>query len=118
MKKRILFVDDEPKILQGLQRSLRPMKDEWDMDFISSSIEALEEVKKNKYDVVVSDYKMPKMDGIELLTLVKNENPEIKRILLSGQSEDEVFDKAEKIADKYIAKPCSTEELMSIINKE
>jgi len=63
MKKRILFVDDEPMILNGLQRTLRKMRHEWEMMFVSSATEALQILDANPMDVVVTDLKMPEMDG-------------------------------------------------------
>ena len=49
MKKQILFVDDEPKILQGLQRMLREMRNEWVMEFAQSGTEALEILSKKPF---------------------------------------------------------------------
>ena len=110
MKRRILFVDDDPNILQGLQRSLRSMREDWEMIFVSDSREALKEISNGKYDVIVSDYKMPGMDGLELLGKIKQKYPEVKRILLSGQSESEVFERADELEHEYIEKPCKSEE--------
>ena len=64
---RILFVDDEPKLLQGLQRMLRSMRHEWDMAFASGGREALEMLEQTPYDVVVTDMRMPGMDGVQLM---------------------------------------------------
>ena len=62
-KPRILFVDDEPMILAGLQRMLRNMRSEWDMAFADSGEQALEMLARSPYDVVVSDMRMPGMSG-------------------------------------------------------
>ena len=62
--KRILFVDDEPKVLEGIQRMLRPMRHEWDMVFAQSGQEALSILAEQPADVVVSDMRMPRMDGV------------------------------------------------------
>ena len=70
-KKQILFVDDEPMVLKGLQRTLRKMRTEWDMAFSSSGKEALDILGQQPIDVIVSDLKMPEMDGMQLLTEVK-----------------------------------------------
>lgn len=116
-KKKIIFIDDEANVLQGLKRSLRPMINEWDMTFLQSGKEALELLAKNEYNIVVTDYKMPDMDGIELFKIIKEKHPKIKLIMLSGQSETEIFETAGKIADKYISKPCDHESLINTINE-
>ena len=66
-KRRILFVDDEPMVLKGLQRALRKMRAEWEMTFTSSSKEALDILGSGSFDVIVSDLRMPDMDGVQLL---------------------------------------------------
>ncbi|MGB2821543.1 MAG: response regulator, partial [Phycisphaerae bacterium] len=62
----VLFVDDEPRILNGLHRSLRAMRHEWDMALATGGAEALETLATRPFDVVVSDMRMPGMDGVEL----------------------------------------------------
>ena len=71
-KRRILFVDDEPMVLKGLQRTLRKMRNDWEMAFASSSKEALDILEAEPYDVIVSDLRMPDMDGAQLLAEVKS----------------------------------------------
>jgi len=68
--KNILFVDDEPVLLDGLRRSLRSMRNEWSITFAGSGEEALKVLEKAPFDVVVSDMRMPKMDGAQLLNEV------------------------------------------------
>ena len=75
-KLRILFVDDEVILLQSLSRSIRPMRKEWDCEFVSSGKEALSILSKKSFDLVVSDMRMPGMDGAELLTKIKHTYPE------------------------------------------
>ncbi|HEX6630253.1 MAG TPA: response regulator, partial [Gemmatimonadaceae bacterium] len=60
--KRILFVDDEARILGGLQRMLRPLRDRWDMVFAPGGPAALQELAHGPFDVVVSDMRMPEVD--------------------------------------------------------
>jgi CheY-like chemotaxis protein len=69
--KRVLFVDDEPMILQGIQHSLRSMRAEWEVEFASGGAEALEMMERAPFDVVITDMRMPGMDGAQLLELVK-----------------------------------------------
>ena len=115
MKKRILFVDDEPKALEGIQRVLRPMRHEWEMVFVPSGQEALATLADKPFDVVVSDMHMPGMDGVQLLTEVMKRYPEIVRIALSGHSERELLLRAVGPIHQYLAKPCDPESLKSAV---
>ena len=87
--KVLLFVDDEVRVLQGLQRQLRSMRNEWDMNFVNSGREALEFMAARAVDVLVSDMMMPEMDGAELLIEVSKSHPNTIRIVLSGHAERE-----------------------------
>jgi HD-like signal output (HDOD) protein len=117
MKHRILFVDDEPNLLEGLKRMLRPMRQEWDMIFASGGQEALACLEHTPADVVVSDVRMPVINGIRLLTEVKQRYPHTVRILLSGQSDEEMIRSAVGLAHQYLAKPCDADVLKSTINR-
>lgn len=112
----ILFVDDEPNILQGLQRLLRPMRREWEMCFAQGGAEALAILAEKKVDVLVSDMKMPGMDGAQLLEEVSNRYPHIVRIILSGYSEKEFLVRASGVAHGYLTKPCDTEILKATVS--
>jgi len=115
MKKSILFVDEEIKLLERLKRSLRGLSGEWDMEFVLTGDEALEKASKTPYDIVVSDYKMPGMNGIELLEKVKETRPAAIRVLLSGQSEAGVAEKAKPLVDRYLEKPCDVREIIDLM---
>jgi putative nucleotidyltransferase with HDIG domain len=117
IKRRILFVDDEPMVLKGLQRTLRKLRDEWEMAFTSSSKEALDILDSGSFDVIVSDLRMPEMDGAQLLTEVKNRHPQVVRIILSGQVEQEMTFKSFQIAHQSLSKPCDADILKHILNK-
>jgi len=105
-KKRILFVDDEPMVLKGLQRTLRKMRQEWDMAFTASGKEALDILDQQPMDVIVSDLKMPQMDGMQLLTEVKARHPHVARIILSGHLEHEMTLQSVQYAHQNLSKPC------------
>ncbi len=85
--KTILFVDDEPHIIDGLKRSLRPMWHEEKVVFANSGTEALERLAQQPFDVVVTDMRMPGISGAQLLTEVLKQYPQIVRIMLSGHSD-------------------------------
>ena len=115
MKKRILFVDDEPKVLQGLKRMLRGMLQEWEMMFVGSGKEALEIMNQQTFEVVVSDMRMPGMNGAELLKEIMNRYPQVIRIILSGHSDREMILKSVQTAHQYLSKPCDAETLKATI---
>ena len=79
-KKTILFVDDEPNILAGLKRMLRALRKEMRFEFAENGPAALDLMRERKVDVVVSDMRMPGMDGAALLTAIKEQYPEVIRI--------------------------------------
>ena len=117
MKLNILFVDDEPHVLQGLQRMLRSMRDVWEISTAASGLEALELLSRKPADVVVTDMRMPGMDGNQLLQEIKSRYPEIVRIVLSGQSDREMVLKSVRPAHQYLSKPCRDEILKATIER-
>ncbi len=78
---RVLFVDDEPQVLEGLRRMLRAYRREWTMHFCEGAEQALAAMAEEPFDVVVSDMQMPGMDGAELLTRVRDQYPDAVRIV-------------------------------------
>ena len=115
MKMRVLFVDDQPEILAGLRRMLRVLRNEWDMEFAESGEQALALAAKLPFDVVVSDMRMPGMDGTQLLTKIKAAYPETVRIILSGQADQTSVLRAVVPAHQYLAKPCDAEALKNTV---
>jgi HD-like signal output (HDOD) protein/CheY-like chemotaxis protein len=111
MSKRILFVDDEPMVLQGIERSLRAMRGEWEAEFAVSGLDALEMMSRSPFDVVVTDMRMPGMDGAQLLELVRVKFPRTVRMILSGQSDRESILRSIGPTHQYLSKPCDVKEL-------
>jgi HD-like signal output (HDOD) protein/CheY-like chemotaxis protein len=114
---RLIFVDDEPLVLQGLRRSLHTMRQEWSMEFAGSGREALTIMEKEPFDVVVSDMRMPEMDGSQLMEEVKSRYPRTIRLVLSGQSSQEAMLRSIAPSHQFISKPCNLEELKERITK-
>ena len=106
MKCRALFVDDEPLVLSGLKRMLRSLRTDWDIAFASSGAEALTLLADEPFDVVVSDMRMPSMDGAALLSHVASSWPGVARFVLSGHAELAAVLKAVRPAHRYFGKPC------------
>lgn len=115
MKKRILFVDDEESVLTGLGRLLRPMRNEWDMEFVSSGATALKRMAEAPFDVIVSDMRMPGMNGAELLNEVMRLYPKTIRLILSGYADRETILKCVGSTHQYLSKPCEGDALKATI---
>jgi len=116
-KPRILFVDDEPNVLNGLRLMLRNRRIEWDMDFASSGAEALEMMAKQPFEVIVSDMRMPEMPGEVLLAEVQQKYPATARIVLSGQADRESILKSVGPIHQYLQKPCDEQTLHATISR-
>ena len=107
----ILFVDDEEPILQGLRRKLADHDDEWTMLFATGGAEALTVMATRPVDLVVTDMRMPGMDGATLLDEVRQRHPTAGRFVLSGFSEREAVFRTLGPAHQYFVKPCDAEVL-------
>jgi HD-like signal output (HDOD) protein len=114
-KKKILFVDDEPNILDGLRRMLRSLRADFDMYFAAGGQEALELMGKDRFDVVISDMRMPGMDGAQLLETIQKEYPHTIRIMLTGQADEDSILRTVGVVHQFLAKPCDPEKLKTIL---
>jgi HD-like signal output (HDOD) protein len=108
-KKRVIFVDDEPRVLDGIKRMMHPLSDEWEMHFAESGQEALRILSEAKFDVIVTDMRMPDMNGVDLLIQVQKLHPSSVRIVLSGMAEKEMIIRSVGPIHQYLAKPCDVE---------
>ncbi|MGA1984235.1 MAG: response regulator [Acidobacteriaceae bacterium] len=117
MSKRILFVDDEQNILMGLERTLRPMRTQWEMEFVPSGDEALRAFAEHSFNAVVTDMRMPGMTGAQLLDKIRDQFPQTIRIVLSGQSDREAMVRSISSAHQFLSKPCDTEQLKSVLER-
>jgi HD-like signal output (HDOD) protein len=115
--RKVLFVDDEPNILDGLKRMLRPYRDRWEMSFANGGEAALAEMANAKFDVIVSDMGMPGMDGAALLARVQEQSPATVRIILSGHTELEAVFRAVPIAHQFLTKPCDADKLRDVVER-
>ena len=116
-QRRLLFVDDEEHILMGLKRLLRSKRKEWKMVFALGGPEALDHLQQTPFDVVVTDMRMPGMDGADVLTEVKRLRPECVRIVLSGHCELSSSWRVLTVSHQFLAKPCKADELIGVIER-
>lgn len=115
--KSVLFVDDEPFILDALRRLMSNMSGVWRMRFAGSGEEALRLMAQSPADVVVTDMRMPQMSGAQLLNEVVRLNPKTVRIILSGYSDAEMVIQCIKGTHQFLSKPCTSETLRSVIKR-
>jgi putative nucleotidyltransferase with HDIG domain len=115
--KRILFVDDEPRVLEGLKRMLYPFRRDWNMTFVTSGQEALKLMDESEFDVVVTDVRMPQMTGIQFLSEVVKKHPQVVRMVLSGMADKEVTLPSVMLAHQYLDKPCDPKVLRATVER-
>jgi response regulator RpfG family c-di-GMP phosphodiesterase len=113
---RIMIVDDEPNILSSLTRVLR-RRDDWEVETFDTVAEALKRIQTMPFEIVISDYRMPEMDGVEFLNEVRKFQPEAIRIVLSGITELQAILDAINEAEihRYICKPWDDQDLIATI---
>ena len=111
----ILAVDDEPSILFSIKNCL----DKYNLSTIDNPKEALESVKEAKYNIVIVDYKMPVMNGIELLIKIKEIFPDYIGILLTAYANKEILEEAlnKDLVMNVIEKPFELDDLTTVIDK-
>lgn len=114
---RILLVDDEPILLKAVEFKLK--KEKFDVTTATSGEDAVEQLKSGEhYDLVISDVMMPGLSGIELLRVVKENNADMKVLLLTGlKTEDTVVDAFDLGADDFMTKPFNPKELVLRVKK-
>ncbi len=117
MTDRILFVDDEPSLLQGIERMLFKERKRWEMRFELSGSDGLKAIAEKPFDVVVADMRMPEMDGIEFLTKVKKTTPDTVRMMLTGNADLETAIGAVNAGNvfRFMTKPCEHETLVAML---
>lgn len=114
--KRVLFVDDDRDVLDGLKHALESMPPEWEITFCTSASDALRMLAASEYDVIVTDMRMPGMNGSELLAEVLERYPNIVRIVLSGNLEHDLALRSATVAHQYLVKPCDAAALRATLD--
>ncbi|HEY3668114.1 MAG TPA: HDOD domain-containing protein, partial [Polyangiaceae bacterium] len=114
---KVLFVDDEPRVLEAIERTLFQLDLDWEVSFADGGPAALAELAQARFDVIVSDMRMPGMDGAALLGQVCDKYPHIARIVLSGQTDEAAAFRVVQVAHQFLAKPCSSDTLRQVIER-
>jgi len=110
-------VDDEPLVLRGIRRLLFAEASDWEMVFVESGERALDELVQTPFDVLLTDMRMPGLDGLTLLRRAHAVRPEMIRIAISGHLDEETALRALAISHQFIAKPCSRETLLGALER-
>jgi two-component system NtrC family sensor kinase len=114
--RRVLLVDDEPNVLRALKRVLRRIP--WDLQTANSGEEALQLMAESPVDVVVCDYRMPGMTGVDFLRQVRDRWPDTQRLMLSGQADQSAILEAVNRSEifRFIPKPWEEADLLATIH--
>ncbi len=117
MKKRILIVDDEPKILDSLRDVFRRRRKDLEITLAVGGEEAVIKLDDQAFEMIITDLRMPKMDGAELLGHVREIYPDMTRIMLTGFADEEAGRRATQVAHYILAKPCEIKILENVIDR-
>lgn len=112
-----MFVDDEQRVLDGIERSLFALDVEWEVEFATSGRAALARLAEMPAHAVISDMRMPGMDGCQFLTEVRARWPETLRIILSGFAEEEVALRSLDVVHQFLAKPCDGGSIVALVER-
>jgi len=102
-KNKILFVDDDIRILDGLKRALRGERKQWNMSFVLSSEQGLALMARDRFDALITDLRMPGVNGVQLLSEVARLYPDMVRFILSGYSNEETTMLSVKLATSSLS---------------
>ncbi len=111
---RVLFVDDEPRVVAGLARMVRTRHD-WEVRLAHNGTQALEAAASAPLDAIVSDVRMPGLDGVALLSEMRRLHPAVARIVLTGHTERGAALRSVGVAHQWLAKPCGLAELVGAV---
>jgi HD-like signal output (HDOD) protein/CheY-like chemotaxis protein len=115
--KRILFVDDDALVLETIESMFRNTRKEWDLQFAHSGSEALEIMENHPADVVVTDMRMPKMNGAVLLNEILHLYPKTVRFILSGYADMELAMHCVAGTHQFLSKPGDITSLQSTVRR-
>lgn len=116
--RRVLLVDDQPHLIRILKRSLE--KSGYYTEMASNGLVAMERLRDTEFDIVVTDYQMPKMDGITLCESIESELTDrvIHKVLVTAVADTAICDWAEKLPNtSYLEKPVSMKMLGDKLNE-
>jgi len=115
---RILVVDDDPALLEALPEAVRLRMPGIEIDTCDSAAAAIERIEASDYDAIVTDIKMPGMDGLALLSVIRGKRPATPTLLITGHGEDDLGLRAlEGGAFEYISKPIDRDSFIESLER-
>lgn len=114
---RILFIDDEQLILHALRRTLR--REPFELHFTDEPASAVQLVGEHDIDIVVCDYMMPGMSGVEVLGSIARKHPRTARIMMTGQADSQATIRAinEGSIHRFLEKPWADDHLKRVLRE-
>ncbi|TEU14269.1 MAG: response regulator [Anaerolineales bacterium] len=117
-KKRILIVDDEKKVAFFLQESLEDLGDNYEVVSAETAEAALQQIESQPFDLIITDLRMPGINGLELMQRVRAISPETRTILITAYGSDEVEAEARRLqAYSYFTKPFHIEDFIETVQE-
>jgi len=113
--KRVLVVDDEEIVQLSCLRTLKPRG--YTVEAVNDGYDALVLLKEKTFDIIITDLKMPNMDGIEFIDILSRTAPGARILLVTGYATDDMREQAEEMGAKYLAKPFKPDELCNAISE-
>ncbi len=112
---RVIIVDDDAAVLRSFKRALRLRRPTWEVTTLSSSSEALRTLAQGPYDVFVTDYEMPNVDGVQLLSKVRAQYPQVRRVVLSGRPMETAEGLPAEVVQAWVCKALGVDELIESV---
>lgn len=117
MKRKILLVEEQPKVRQELESSLHAIADSFEFTLVGSGTEALERMEHDSFDAVVTDLRLSVINGAQLLNEVMERHPKVLRFVLSDLSDRQATMKCVGTAHQFLSKPCDPHTLASALER-
>lgn len=115
-KKRILIVEDEPPVAQALRRALNlPHGGGYLVESCESGERALEHLSNARFDLIISDLRLPGMNGLELIALARQRDPGLRSVLITAFGSAQVEEEARHLTDAYLPKPFHLRDMINIV---
>jgi HD-like signal output (HDOD) protein len=115
--RRILLVDAAPAALAPLQQKLRQLRPQWDTTAATSAAAAMSALAQHRFDAIVCDIGTPALDGPQLLAQVRDRHPNVVRLCLSENTDDDAFLRAVPVTHQFLGKPCNVENLCELLER-